>query len=574
MLHPDLEALVGTVVHGRYRIDALLGVGGMGAVFRAHHTGLDRDVAIKILHPDIARDPSIGKRFEREATSASRLDHPNCVRVTDFGTTEAGITYLVMEMLEGSELADKLGSPWTAAAAIETATQILAGLEHAHHFGIVHRDLKPENVFMTTDYRGQELVKLVDFGIAKLIDEQGVEKLTRQGVVFGTPRYMSPEQAAGGKLDERTDLYAAGLILYEMLAGHPPFDADDAATLLRMQIMAPPPALPSSVPAALGEVVAKLLEKSKTDRYANAREVIDALAAAGKSSGDAPVAAVVAPINVAAASSSGASTMQLQTTPARGNLHAARSGAAWQPAGASTPTGNHQTIAYMPATRTGSHAGVGQASTGSYEALPSSQRSASFDTAASVSIAVRDEPPERRIGVWIGAAVAVLLVCVGIGAAAAFFSQSESSPAVDDDAAKPADEQPSEPAPAVISPGPAPAEPPAAPSSSSARQPATRPDGPDTSPSPKRTPSSIWSVIDDDDKDDDDARDNAKPRREEQASPEPERAPPRERDASDRPSGEAEPHAPPDERDKDKDESKGKGKDKDEGKGKGKGRGR
>src|SRR5690606_39248853 len=135
----------------------------------------------------------------------------------------------------------------------------------------------------------------------------------------------------------------------------------DAATLLRMQIMAPPPALPSSVPAALGEVVAKLLEKSKTDRYANAREVIDALAAAGKSSGDAPVAAVVAPINVAAASSSGASTMQLQTTPARGNLHAARSGAAWQPAGASTPTGNHQTIAYMPATRTGSHAGVGQA---------------------------------------------------------------------------------------------------------------------------------------------------------------------------------------------------------------------
>src|SRR5690606_13745946 len=132
-------------------------------------------------------------------------------------------------------------------------------------------------------------------------------------------------------------------------------------------IMTPPPALPSSVPAALADVVAKLLEKSKTARYANAREVIDALAVAGKSAGADPVAAVVAPINVPAASSSGASTMPLQMPPARGNLHAARSGAAWQPAGASTPTGNHQTLAYMPATRTGSHAGVGQASTGSYE---------------------------------------------------------------------------------------------------------------------------------------------------------------------------------------------------------------
>jgi serine/threonine protein kinase len=161
---------------------------------------------------------------------------------------------------------------------VQIAIQIFQALEHAHHFGVVHRDLKPENVFLTTDFRGQEVVKLVDFGIAKLIDEQGAqEKLTRAGVVFGTPRYMSPEQAAGGKVDERSDLYTAGLILYEMLCGHVPFEADDLAQVLRMQIIAPPPALPPSVPLALVEIVENLLEKSKSDRRASAREVLDVL---------------------------------------------------------------------------------------------------------------------------------------------------------------------------------------------------------------------------------------------------------------------------------------------------------
>ncbi|MFV8756512.1 serine/threonine-protein kinase [Nannocystaceae bacterium ST9] len=277
-LHSDLEALVGKLIHDRYRVDSLLGVGGMGAVFKGYHTGLKREVAIKLLHPEIGRDESISKRFDREAYSASRLDHPNCVRVSDFGTTETGAKYLVMEFLEGAELEASLGKPWAPLEAVRVAKQMFSGLEHAHHFGVVHRDLKPENVFVTTDYRGQQVVKLVDFGIAKLLDGEGAqEKLTRAGLVFGTPRYMSPEQAAGGKIDERTDLYAAGLIVYEMLAGHAPFDADEPGQLLRMQIMAPPPALPSSVPAGLVALVGKLLEKSKSDRCASAREVIDAL---------------------------------------------------------------------------------------------------------------------------------------------------------------------------------------------------------------------------------------------------------------------------------------------------------
>jgi hypothetical protein len=379
MLHADLEALVGAMLHERYRVDSLLGSGGMGAVFKGHHVGLGRDVAIKVLHPEFGRDPSVGKRFEREATSASRLDHPNCVRVTDFGTTETGTTYLVMELLSGTELKARLGQPWAPQEMIATAKQVLAGLEHAHHFGIVHRDLKPENVYVTKDYRGDEVVKLVDFGIAKLLDEQGVEKLTRQGVVFGTPRYMSPEQAAGGKIDERTDLYAAGLIFYEMLAGHGPFEAEDTAQVLRMQIMAPPPPLPDSVPAPLVEVIEKLLEKSKADRYAHARDVIAAL--------DEAAAVLI----TAAASDSLAHVRAIGPA-------AARSGAAWQPAqaavtsaAASSPgaamsaskswTGGHQTLAYegsnYVATSTGSHSGVGQMATGQHESLASGATMAS-----------------------------------------------------------------------------------------------------------------------------------------------------------------------------------------------------
>jgi hypothetical protein len=343
-LHPDLQELVGTVVHERYRVDGLLGRGGMGAVFKGHHIGLRRDVAIKVLRPELGRDPSTGKRFDREAHSVSRLDHPNCVRVSDFGTTEGGVKYLVMELLEGAELEASLGQPWEPLRAVDSIIQILEGLEHAHHFGIVHRDLKPENVFVTTDFRGREVIKLVDFGIAKLIDDEGAkEQLTRAGMVFGTPRYMSPEQASGGKLDERTDLYATGLILYEMLTGHPPFVADDAALLLRMHILAPPPELPGEVPEALAAVVTKLLEKSRNDRYASAREVIEALTALRPGLEGATPASVApgGPETGHVATPSMATHAERAGTSAEAVLPAppasAGASSAWQPAAAAPP---------------------------------------------------------------------------------------------------------------------------------------------------------------------------------------------------------------------------------------------
>jgi serine/threonine protein kinase len=293
-LHPDLKSLVGSIIHERYRVDELLGRGGMGAVFKGYHLNLHRGVAIKVVHPQVGRDAGMTARFAREAHSVSRLDHPNCVRVSDFGTTEGGMHYLVMELLEGKELQAHLGQPWSAARAIDVAIQILDGLDHAHHCGVIHRDLKPDNVFVTVNYRGDTVIKLVDFGIAKLLDDEAAP-LTRTGMVFGTPRYMSPEQATGGKLDARTDLYAVGLLLYEMLTGHPPFQADDAVIVLRMHILASPPELPATVPPALAAIVMKLLAKSRVDRFASAGETIQALEHARASLTSAPPAVPVEP---------------------------------------------------------------------------------------------------------------------------------------------------------------------------------------------------------------------------------------------------------------------------------------
>ncbi|MBK6923310.1 MAG: serine/threonine protein kinase [Deltaproteobacteria bacterium] len=278
-LHPDLQDLVGRTIAERYRIDALLGVGGMGAVFRAHHLGLHRDVAIKLLHPSLCRDPEISSRFDREARSASRLDHPNCLQVTDFGTTEQDMKFMVMQLLDGRELSRVLGKPLSATRALALTLQICRGLEHAHAQGVVHRDVKPENVFITRDHDGNETLKLVDFGIAKIVGagSGGEGHRTRAGLIFGTPAYMSPEQAAGLEADERADLYSLGIILYEMLAGRPPFVSDDPVALVRMQVGADPPQLPGDVPPMVAAIVERMLAKQREHRFQSAKELRDTI---------------------------------------------------------------------------------------------------------------------------------------------------------------------------------------------------------------------------------------------------------------------------------------------------------
>lgn len=277
-LHPDLQDLVGRTIADRYRVDALIGTGGMGAVFRGHHLGLHRDVAIKVLHPSLTRDPEISSRFDREARSASRLDHPNCLQVTDFGTTEHDMKFMVMQLLDGSELTPMLGRPLGAVRALELALQVCKGLEHAHSQAVIHRDVKPENIFVTRDHDGRETLKLVDFGIAKLAGSGGSDAhKTRVGLIFGTPAYMSPEQAAGVEADERADLYSLGIILYEMISGRPPFQADDPVALVRMQVGADPPPLPTDVPPMVAAIVERCLAKQRDDRFSSARELRDVL---------------------------------------------------------------------------------------------------------------------------------------------------------------------------------------------------------------------------------------------------------------------------------------------------------
>lgn len=277
-IHNDLAQLVGEVLAGTYRLDELIGEGGMGAVFRGRHVLLRRDVAIKVLHPDFSRDPELVKRFDREAQSAARLNHPNCIQVTEFGSTEEGMKYLVMQLLEGTELQNILDGPVEPARAVDLILQILRGLEHAHGQGVVHRDLKPQNIFVTRDHEGREVLKLVDFGIAKIVGGDGAhDQMTRAGMVFGTPQYMSPEQALGLEIDARADLYAAGVLLYQIVTGRLPFNGDDPVALIRMQVSTEPPPLPPTVPQELAAIIMRLLAKQKEQRFPDARTVRIAL---------------------------------------------------------------------------------------------------------------------------------------------------------------------------------------------------------------------------------------------------------------------------------------------------------
>ena len=265
----------------------------MGSVYRAHHILMDKPVAVKVLRHELSCDTEAVARFHREARSASRLDHESIIRVTDFGQTDDGLLFLVMELLDGENLAQSIRKeplPWRRAATI--AREMAQGLAHAHEQGVIHRDLKPENVVVLRRGKGRLLVKVLDFGLAKLVrtspdsapdpDEEPGKNLTKTGVVFGTPEYMSPEQAEGKTLGPHTDLYALGVVLYQMVTGQLPFSAPTFLALIAKTVHeAPRP--PSQVvpekqiPVALEELILRCLEKLPDDRPASADEIADEL---------------------------------------------------------------------------------------------------------------------------------------------------------------------------------------------------------------------------------------------------------------------------------------------------------
>ena len=271
---PALDPFLGILIDGRYLLLERLGEGGMGCVYRANHVLMDKHVAIKLIHSELAHMEAVAKRNERAARSTSRLTSPHCISVTDFGRMPRGELYLVMELLEGEELSKRLQrlGRLPVAEALRLTAQILKGLAHAHQQGVIHRDLKPENIFLITHGDEKDFVKILDFGIAKLASESGGDNLTRSGMVFGTPRYLSPEQALGDTVDHRADLYAVGVILYEMLTGTAPYEADTAMEIMSMHLSAPLPSLSrhGKFPVGLQQVVHRAMRKQVDERYVDA----------------------------------------------------------------------------------------------------------------------------------------------------------------------------------------------------------------------------------------------------------------------------------------------------------------
>ncbi len=275
------DPLVDKVVVGRYQLLQRLGKGGMGAVYLARQLSMDRRVAIKLIHPSLADDPSIAARFHREMQATSRVEHPNTVQVFDYGQTEDGQLFLVMELLQGRTLAQVLQAEirLPPPRLVPVAAQIVRALGAAHAQGIVHRDLKPENVMLVDRFGERDFVKVLDFGIAHfLAGEAAAARMTADGALIGTPAYMSPEQARGEVVGPKSDLYSLGVLLYQAAVGLPPFEGSTLPEiLLRHLKQAPrPPSeiAPGRLPRDLEELILALLEKAPERRPANAEEVL------------------------------------------------------------------------------------------------------------------------------------------------------------------------------------------------------------------------------------------------------------------------------------------------------------
>ena len=260
----------GTIIADRFEIESFLAAGGMAQVYVARQMNIDRRVAMKVLSPMFSMNPSVVMRFFREARVIAQLSHPNTVRLFDMGETPDKRLYMAMELLEGVELSERIRQGrMKAEEAIPIVRQVAGSLSEAHSKGIIHRDLKPDNIFLTK----LNIVKVLDFGIAKLkqSEDEDERKLTKVGTAPGTPEYMSPEQARGKELDARSDIYSLGIVLYEMLAGHPPFEEDTFLATILMHVQSPPPPLPDDVPADLRNyVVNRLLAKDPNCRPDNA----------------------------------------------------------------------------------------------------------------------------------------------------------------------------------------------------------------------------------------------------------------------------------------------------------------
>ncbi|MGH7281572.1 MAG: serine/threonine protein kinase, partial [Polyangiaceae bacterium] len=338
------QSLIGqSLGDGRFKIVKLLGEGGMGAVYLGEQKlgASVRKVAIKTLHAHLSHDPKILARFQRECETVAELQHPNTIAIFDFGKTDSGILYIVMEYAEGHSVAEDLekNGPMQPDRVEKILVQVCGSLEEAHNHGIVHRDLKPDNVLLCERAGKHDWVEVLDFGIAKRGSEHdpNEQKLTQQGTVLGTPPYMSPEQFTGKPVDARSDIYSLGVMSYEMLSGKMPFNGNTAWEWASAHMTAQPSPIESTgplgarVPQAMRAAITKALEKQPENRFQNVKEFIDAFAGEAPIAAAAPAAAgpprakteIGAPLPMIAGAGFGAAPPSPQTTPGAGGGYGA-----------------------------------------------------------------------------------------------------------------------------------------------------------------------------------------------------------------------------------------------------------
>ncbi len=284
----DPSDLVGQRLFGEYTIQSKLGEGGMGAVYLAQQDSIEQKIAVKVLHEESAESDELVQRFHREAQVVSMITHPNIIRVFIFGRTDQDLLYLAMEYVNGVPLREVLDREQLLdeMRAIKILKQICSGLSEAHDLGIIHRDLKPDNVLLT-EWRGEkDFAKILDFGIAKIKQPQGQQeqkKLTQAGIVYGTPEYLSPEQAQAMDLDQRTDIYSLGCILYEMMTGHLPFSAKTPVKILTAHVFndptPPSEVAPDRVSPTMQNIILKAMAKEPDERFQSAMDMFEALVA-------------------------------------------------------------------------------------------------------------------------------------------------------------------------------------------------------------------------------------------------------------------------------------------------------
>jgi tRNA A-37 threonylcarbamoyl transferase component Bud32 len=456
-LLPDGEepqSLVGQIVGGRYRLTQLLGAGGMGEVYAAQHIHIHKKVAVKLLHPEINTNPEALERFRREANSASSIGHDNIVGIDDFGQMDDGRVYLCMEFLEGQSLADAMQIPGglDPVRALDLMIQVCDGLAAAHAKGIIHRDMKPENVFLTRRSDGTEVAKILDFGIAKVSGTDENQSLTKTGTVFGTPHYMSPEQALGQKLDHRADIYSAGVMLFEIFTGQVPFKAESFMGILSQHITKQPPT-PSTmtpgrtIPQPIEDLILRAMAKEPGKRFASIREMGNVL----RQLRDSIAPSVKGQPRMATLAFGSGSSPAAQASPAPGLQATVPDGPSvpgfvqgpdvgTQPTVAAIDTGQGPAATPAPAVQT-FRTGPGPAATPT--PIPKTVMAGTDQQVAPAAVApsvpvvpsnygVAPPPAKSHAGLIVGLVVGGLLLLGGGGAAAWYFLIHDKGPGPDD----------------------------------------------------------------------------------------------------------------------------------------------